>query len=683
MEDINLHFTGDFHAIGAANNLLAALIDNHVYWGNKLDIDTRRVTWRRAVDMNDRALRDIVTSLGGAANGLSARSRLRHHRGVGSHGDLLPRIRPRRSPASARPDPDRPDARQESRHRQGPLGRRLDGGAAQGRARAEPRADAREQPGLHPWRPVRQHRPWLQLGDRHQGRAQARRLCGDRGGLRRRSRRREVLRHQMPQSRAQAAIAWFWSPPSARSRCMAAWPRTTSRRRTSSALEKGFANLERHVENLRQIRRAGGGVGQPLLERHRRRDRAAQAAVRARSASNACMADHWAQGGAGAVELANTVVRTIETKPSDFQPLYPDDMSLWDKTRTIAQEIYGAEDITADKAVQRPLRRAREGRFRQVPDLRGQDPIQLHHQSRRQGRRRSGFTIPIREVRLSAGAEFVVGDLRRHHDHAGPAESAGRQQYRACPGRPHHRFILDVRKGVARGLTRTLTPFPREFRPADHSGKQYLRGKVRWLEHESRGAISCSCRDRPMCPTASLRAMHVAMEDHRSSDFPKLTLPLLRGAEEGLQDQRRPGRHLSFERHRRLGSRAHQYAFARRQDARRPLRPVQPSVDRARPAATASRSIVQEEEWGTGANPDRIEEALRADKSHEIKGVHGGAQRDRHRRHQQCRRRAPRHGRRQAPGAALCRRRELDREHRLPLWTSGASTSPSPARRRA
>ena len=69
MEDINLHFTGDFHAIGAANNLLAALIDNHVYWGNKLDIDTRRVTWRRAVDMNDRALRDIVTSLGGAANG--------------------------------------------------------------------------------------------------------------------------------------------------------------------------------------------------------------------------------------------------------------------------------------------------------------------------------------------------------------------------------------------------------------------------------------------------------------------------------------------------------------------------------------------------------------------------------------------------------------------------------------
>ena len=69
MEDINLHFTGDFHAIGAANNLLAAMIDNHVYWGNKLDIDTRRVTWRRAVDMNDRALRSIVTSLGGVANG--------------------------------------------------------------------------------------------------------------------------------------------------------------------------------------------------------------------------------------------------------------------------------------------------------------------------------------------------------------------------------------------------------------------------------------------------------------------------------------------------------------------------------------------------------------------------------------------------------------------------------------
>ena len=96
MEDINLHFTGDFHAITSANNLLAALIDNHIYWGNALNIDQRRVLWRRVMDMNDRALRSIVSSLGGVANGFPARGRLRHHRRVRGHGDLLPREGPRR-----------------------------------------------------------------------------------------------------------------------------------------------------------------------------------------------------------------------------------------------------------------------------------------------------------------------------------------------------------------------------------------------------------------------------------------------------------------------------------------------------------------------------------------------------------------------------------------------------------
>ncbi len=90
MEDINLHFTGDFHAIGAANNLLCALIDNHIYWGNALGIDQRRVTWRRAVDMNDRSLRSIVSSLGGVANGFAARGRLRYHRCLRGDGGVLP-----------------------------------------------------------------------------------------------------------------------------------------------------------------------------------------------------------------------------------------------------------------------------------------------------------------------------------------------------------------------------------------------------------------------------------------------------------------------------------------------------------------------------------------------------------------------------------------------------------------
>ena len=131
---------------------------------------------------------------------------------------------------------------------------------------------------------------------------------------------------------------------------MAAWPRTISRRRTFGALEKGFANLERHIENVRKYH-------VPVVVSMNRfsSDTEAEITLLKRLCSTigaeCVMADHWAQGGDGAVELAKTVVRTIEEKPSDFQPLYPDDMSLWDKTRTIAQEIYGAEDITADKSV--------------------------------------------------------------------------------------------------------------------------------------------------------------------------------------------------------------------------------------------------------------------------------------------------------------------------------------------
>ena len=93
MDDINLHFTGDFHAITAAHNLLAAMLDNHVYWGNALDIDARRVAWRRALDMNDRALREIVVGLGGPGNGFPRAGRLRHHRRLRGDGGVLPQRR--------------------------------------------------------------------------------------------------------------------------------------------------------------------------------------------------------------------------------------------------------------------------------------------------------------------------------------------------------------------------------------------------------------------------------------------------------------------------------------------------------------------------------------------------------------------------------------------------------------
>ena len=171
MEDINLHFTGDFHAIGAANNLLAAMVDNHVYWGNELGIDPRRVTWRRGLDMNDRALRPIISSLGGVANGFPREDGFDIIVASRGHGDLLPGDRPAGSAAPARQHHRRPDPGAQA----GDAPRELKAAGAmtallEGCDRAQSGADAREQPGLHPWRAVRQHRAWLQLGDRHQDR---------------------------------------------------------------------------------------------------------------------------------------------------------------------------------------------------------------------------------------------------------------------------------------------------------------------------------------------------------------------------------------------------------------------------------------------------------------------------------------------------------------------------------
>ena len=166
MEDINLHFTGDFHAITSAHNLLSALIDNHIYWGNALGIDIapRRLAPRHGHE-RPRAARDRLLARRRRQR-LSARGRLRHHRGVGGDGDLLPRQRSRRPEEAARQHHRRLHPRAQAGPRQRAQGARRHGGAAEGRDRAEPGADAGRHAGLHPRRPVRQHRARLQLGGR-------------------------------------------------------------------------------------------------------------------------------------------------------------------------------------------------------------------------------------------------------------------------------------------------------------------------------------------------------------------------------------------------------------------------------------------------------------------------------------------------------------------------------------
>jgi formate--tetrahydrofolate ligase len=178
------------------------------------------------------------------------------------------------------------------------------------------------------------------------------------------------------------------------------------------ALEKGFANLEKHIENVRKfhvpvvvaVNRFSSDTDDEikLLKR-----------LCGTASAECVMADHWALGGKGAVELAETVVNTIDTKPADFQPLYPDDMSLLDKTRTIAQEIYGAEDITAPKAVRDKFAELEKQGFGKFPICVAKTQYSFTTNPEAKGVP-LGHTIPVREVRLSAGAEFVVvicGDI--------------------------------------------------------------------------------------------------------------------------------------------------------------------------------------------------------------------------------------------------------------------------------
>ena len=206
MADINLHFTGDFHAITAANNLLAAMLDNHIYWGNALGIDPRRVTWRRALDANDRALRGIVNGLGGVANGAPREDGF----DITVASEVMAVFCLARGPGGPAgpvgPHGRRHPARRQRRHRARPAGGRCDGRPAAGRAGAEPGADAGGLARLGAWRPVRQHRPWLQLGGGDAAGAEAGGCGGDGGGVRRRPGWREVPGHQVPQRRAVAGV---------------------------------------------------------------------------------------------------------------------------------------------------------------------------------------------------------------------------------------------------------------------------------------------------------------------------------------------------------------------------------------------------------------------------------------------------------------------------------------------
>ncbi len=268
MDQINLHFTGDFHAITSANNLLAAMVDNSIYWGNPLNLDPRRITWRRCLDMNDRALRHIVGSLGGVANGFPREDGF----------DITVASEVMAVFCLARNLHDL----------QGRLGRMIVG-QTRGHANitaADLKADGamavllrdaiapnlvqtlEGTPGAGAWRSVRQHRAWLQLGDGDAAGAEAGRCGGDRGGVRRRSGRGEIPRHQMPFGRPEAVLRGGCGE---RAGAEDAW-RRAARPTGAGECRGGEARRRQLAAACREhaeIRPAGGGRGQSLQAGYR------------------------------------------------------------------------------------------------------------------------------------------------------------------------------------------------------------------------------------------------------------------------------------------------------------------------------------------------------------------------------------------------------------------------------
>jgi formate--tetrahydrofolate ligase len=410
MEQINLHFTGDFHAIGSAHNLLAALLDNHIYWGNQLQIDERRIAWRRVVDMNDRALRSIVSSLGGVANGFP--------REDGFDITVASEVMAVFCLAT--------DIRDLERR----LGRMV---VAYTRDKRPVLAAELEAPGAmtvllkdalmpnlvqtlennpafvhggpfaniaHGCNSVMATRTALKLADYVVTEAG---FGADLGA-------EKFFDIKCRKAGLEPAAAVIVATVRAL-KMHGGVGKEALATENLEALEAGLTNLARHVTNVRKF-----GVPAVVAINQFVTDTAAEHALiqdycRRELGVEAIICSHWANGSAGTEELARFVADLADAPHQrdglGFRHLYPDAMPLWTKLRTIATEIYGAADIIADKSVRARFRELDETGYGHFPICVAKTQYSFSTDPNLKGAP-SGHVVPIREVRLSSGAEFLV-----------------------------------------------------------------------------------------------------------------------------------------------------------------------------------------------------------------------------------------------------------------------------------
>ena len=411
MTDINLHFTGDFHAIGAAHNLLSAIVDNHIHWSNELDIDPRRITWKRVVDMNDRSLREITCGLGGTGNGIPRQS--------GFDITVASEIMAVFCLASDADD----------------LKKRI-GNIVIGYTRSNQPVKAKElkadgaisallqdafQPNLvqtlennpafihggpfaniaHGCNSVVATKTALKLADYVVTEAGFGADLGAEKFFDIKCRKSGLKPDAVVLVATTKALKMHGGIK-----------KEDLGSENVNAVKSGCKNLERHIKNIRKF---GVPVVVGINDYITDTKNEHKAIIDfCKNMSVACkISSHWEKGGEGAADLAEEVARLADSGTAEFKTLYDSQMSLWDKTEYIAQNIYGASEIIADKKVRNQFKKLEDDGFGNYPICMAKTQYSFSTDPLLMGAP-SGHDVPIKEVRLSAGAEFIVvvcGDI--------------------------------------------------------------------------------------------------------------------------------------------------------------------------------------------------------------------------------------------------------------------------------
>ena len=405
MTDINLHFTGDFHAIGAAHNLLSALIDNHIHWDNELNIDPRRITWKRVLDMNDRSLRDITCGLGGTGNGIPRQSGFDIT--VASEimavfclasdiVDLQKRIGNIVIGYSKSNEP----VRASQLNADGAITALLKDAFQPNLVQTLENNPAFMHGGpfaniAHGCNSVVSTKTALKLADYVVTEAG---FGADLGA-------EKFFDIKCRKSGLEPDAVVLVATTKAL-KMHGGVKKEDLGEENVDAVTLGCKNLEKHVENINKF---GVPVVVAINDYISDTEREHNAIINfCKNLGVQCkISSHWEKGGQGASELAEEVAQVADSNMSDFKTLYEDEMSLWDKTKYIAQNIYGAQDIIADKRVRNQFKKLENDGFGSYPVCMAKTQYSFSTDPLLMGAP-TGHEVPIREVRLSAGAEFVV-----------------------------------------------------------------------------------------------------------------------------------------------------------------------------------------------------------------------------------------------------------------------------------